>query len=249
MADGDITRTCSIDGCTRPHRARGYCAAHWTLWRKYGDPTRLIGAGPLPDRCAAPGCGRKPHSRWRGGGPYCNKHYLRMLANGSLEALGAPVAPLIGQCTVPGCANFRRSGRAKLCEMHYYRVRRKGTTADREQPGPQRTRSGYVLVKADHPLAASNGWAYQHRLVAYEACGGECPPCHWCAGKTTWASCHVDHLNGVKADNRAENLVIACARCNRTRGSAWPFLLALTDGSLEHLLSLLRADRQGASKV
>ena len=33
------TRPCSIAGCTRPHKARGWCATHYLRWRTHGDPT------------------------------------------------------------------------------------------------------------------------------------------------------------------------------------------------------------------
>lgn len=32
---------CSIKGCGKPARARGWCIAHWARWRKYGDPHRV----------------------------------------------------------------------------------------------------------------------------------------------------------------------------------------------------------------
>lgn len=31
-------KTCTIDGCEKPSRARGWCGKHWQRWRKYGDP-------------------------------------------------------------------------------------------------------------------------------------------------------------------------------------------------------------------
>lgn len=33
------SRICSIDGCSNPSKARGWCGKHWTRWRHYGDPT------------------------------------------------------------------------------------------------------------------------------------------------------------------------------------------------------------------
>lgn len=29
---------CSVPGCKKLQRARGYCCAHWDRWRKHGDP-------------------------------------------------------------------------------------------------------------------------------------------------------------------------------------------------------------------
>lgn len=31
-------RTCSLPECQRPHSGRGWCAAHYQRWRRYGDP-------------------------------------------------------------------------------------------------------------------------------------------------------------------------------------------------------------------
>lgn len=30
--------TCSVDGCSRPLAAKGYCIAHYHRWRSHGDP-------------------------------------------------------------------------------------------------------------------------------------------------------------------------------------------------------------------
>jgi hypothetical protein len=33
-------RTCSVDGCERPHEAKSFCEMHYDRWRKWGDPLR-----------------------------------------------------------------------------------------------------------------------------------------------------------------------------------------------------------------
>lgn len=38
MAD----RICSVDGCEKPSRSRGWCVAHWTRWRRHGSPTARL---------------------------------------------------------------------------------------------------------------------------------------------------------------------------------------------------------------
>lgn len=41
-------KTCSIEDCEKPRKARGWCGAHWARWRKHGDP---LGGG---ERYATP---------------------------------------------------------------------------------------------------------------------------------------------------------------------------------------------------
>ncbi len=37
---------CSVTDCDKPHFGRGWCSAHYTRWRRHGDP---LGGGPTPD--------------------------------------------------------------------------------------------------------------------------------------------------------------------------------------------------------
>lgn len=36
---------CSISGCERPTRGRGWCLLHWQRWRKHGDPEKRVRLG------------------------------------------------------------------------------------------------------------------------------------------------------------------------------------------------------------
>lgn len=104
-----------------------------------------------------------------------------------------------------------------------------------------RTGAGYIKVyRPGHPLAASDGTVFEHRHVAYERHGGECPACYWCNARLSWATAVVDHLNEAKSDNRPDNLVVACNDCNRARGAMLPFLRRVKPDSQEHLLALVR---------
>lgn len=41
---------CTVDGCTRPHKARGLCGMHWTRWKRTGqlDVVRELVAVVIP---------------------------------------------------------------------------------------------------------------------------------------------------------------------------------------------------------
>jgi 5-methylcytosine-specific restriction endonuclease McrA len=125
-------------------------------------------------------------------------------------------------CSVYGCENNANRVGAGLCEMHYMRMRRRGTT-DRWVPKQryEHTR-GYVLVRcAGHPLVANRRAPveYEHRVVYYNANGAGPFACYHCGTKVSWPTMHVDHLNDEPTDNRIANLMASCPVCNQQRGA------------------------------
>lgn len=36
-----MTRQCSLEDCSNPHDAKGYCATHYARFRRYGDPRQV----------------------------------------------------------------------------------------------------------------------------------------------------------------------------------------------------------------
>jgi len=77
-------RTCSVDGCGKPHYGRGWCKAHHQRWRRTGDPVGSLRA-PQPDGCSVEGC--KRGGRLRRG--LCHLHYDRWLAHGDPPGAGS----------------------------------------------------------------------------------------------------------------------------------------------------------------
>lgn len=126
-------------------------------------------------------------------------------------------------CRVDGCSRVANRVSYQLCEMHYYRLRRNGSTGIVRQRKPQLEHSsGYVIIYAHgHPLThgLAGSYTYEHRVVFYDNHGPGPFSCNWCGVEVTWETMHVDHVNAAVNDNRIENLVASCPGCNRARGT------------------------------
>lgn len=70
--------TCSIEGCDRPRKTRGWCHAHYMRWYERGE----VGTGPIRPHggnriCVVEGCSNPYESAG-----YCAPHRKRVLALG-----------------------------------------------------------------------------------------------------------------------------------------------------------------------
>src|ERR1035437_8063242 len=101
-------------------------------------------------------------------------------------------------CSVESC--LRKATKQSWCEAHYQRMRKNGDL-DPSRPvtirkGRYITSDGYVVVPQwDHPNAQKNGSIFEHILVMSKTIGRPLLP-----GET------VHHKNGVRDDNRPNNL-------------------------------------------
>lgn len=77
---------CTVEGCERKHKARGFCRVHYSRWRNHGDPlggrARQWGRrSPAMGPCVVVGCERQHSARG-----FCAAHYKRWIKYGDVQA-------------------------------------------------------------------------------------------------------------------------------------------------------------------
>ena len=151
------------------------------------------------NECGANGCGRPARALG-----YCHGHYARLKRSGDLRE-DVPLRKFNQPCSVARCE--KKAEIRGLCDRHYKRLKRYGDPeggrdgktmeAGRRQNGTGcKIPSGYIEVYApEHQNANAKGTILQHRLMMSNSIGRPLLP-----GES------VHHINGVRDDNRIENL-------------------------------------------
>ncbi len=182
---------CSIDKCNKEAKVRGWCAAHYTMWQRHGDPLYKRPFKIQP-KCLAPGCERKFHA-----GGYCGAHYKKLKETGTLEKINH--TPEWG----------RRNAEARLTDL------------SRLDPTPERDgRRGYLATNTIGGLrvkASQRGieWTLAP-IPAYRLITSECTYCGRLSG---WPDTRngIDRVDNHKGYHK-DNCVTCCTVCNTGKG-------------------------------
>jgi hypothetical protein len=157
--------------------------------------------------CQVRGCVNEANNDFQ----ICSAHIVAIKRGGAEIRIGT------GCCIVDGCDKPPHSGLFPYCTAHNARLRRRGSLHQAPMSEVIQHSHGYALVLAKgHPMARG-ARAYEHRVVFYDQNPSGPGHCHWCGLILEWATTQVDHLNGVRDDNRITNLVASCGPCNRDR--------------------------------
>lgn len=185
---------CKVEGCRRDTYGRQvFCEMHYRRVLRNGEP-----GPPGPSRvrgtCRADGCDQPVDAK-----DLCHGHYQRLLRHGSADE--SPLREGRAMCKVEGCDRGVH-GRG-YCAAHYKRVVKHG---DPQAHIPIREAVGrgtvahdgyrYVPVpKEMRHLTRGVAWVGEHRLVMAQH-----------MGRALSSDEQVHHINGVRTDNRLENL-------------------------------------------
>lgn len=150
---------------------------------------------PQPHHKYQPARFKPNHFQRAGLGRVGKRHSARRIPTGTLCACGCGTA--LAEFQANGAPRYANTEDGRFYQRGHHMPARTGELASQWKGGRSLSSAGYVVLRMPgHRLADRRGNVREHRLVWEEANGR-----HLQAGED------VHHINGIKDDNRPENLV------------------------------------------
>jgi hypothetical protein len=194
---------CAIEGCEKPRKGTDrLCSAHAHKRSRYGDP--LAKRQPRPVLvCSVEGCGRARCAKG-----LCKLHWGRRKRGMPLDLPVRTEVSRVGPCLVEGCER-RRNARG-YCATHYVRLVKHGDPLVVTRFAPRgwwKDSAGYCYrtVSADHP-GSRFMLAHGKRSTSSNIIAVHRDEMQKMLGRPLFKGENVHHINGIRDDNRPENL-------------------------------------------
>lgn len=174
---------CIVDGCSKPNYGHGFCVQHLAEKRRREKgilprPNQVRGTYKKP--CTVEGCERINKC-----GGLCAKHWQEKRRRDR----GVPLWKPRGPCTIEGCERIQHA--KGFCSAHYQLLKRNGDPLVNKRPNG----SGHINVYGYKHISVNGKQIPEHRHVMEQT-----------IGRKLLRHESVHHKNGVKTDNRPENL-------------------------------------------